>query len=268
MHCSPKSADETSWTLPIEHPSVHANSVLSLPSDCKFVQFKYSSFAISTYKHAIRKGYLSTIPRLTSALFGKHTPNSVASAMGHLDRRRQGLDSILRKSSLCQRLHPRSSSSKLAHTKTTSTICPRSLQQPARLIPIMSTPNSAPLLTPMPPVAYPDAMHIIWSVATTVIYTSKLCNQEHLPRISTPTTTRPSFIGLRTATFHPLSASMPRPQSRSNNSYSTKSTLPPSNISQPVLTVPIALNIAFGRTISSPHWPPLRPSFLCPIGTS
>ena len=96
VHCSPKSADETSWTLPIERPSVHANSVLSLPSDRKFVQFTYASFgspAISTYKRAIRKGYLSTIPRLTPALFGKHTPNSVATAMGHLDRRRQGLDS-------------------------------------------------------------------------------------------------------------------------------------------------------------------------------
>ena len=95
--CSPKSADETLWTLPIERPSVHANSVLSLPSDRKFVQFTYVSFgsspAISTYKRAIRKGYLSTIPRLTSAFFSKHTPNSVASAMGHLDRRRQGLDS-------------------------------------------------------------------------------------------------------------------------------------------------------------------------------
>ncbi len=97
VHCSPKSsADETSWTLLIERPSAHANSVLSLPSDRKFVQFTYASFgspAISTYKRAIRKGYLSTIPRLTSALFGKHTPNSVATAMGHLDRRRQGLDS-------------------------------------------------------------------------------------------------------------------------------------------------------------------------------
>ena len=96
VHCSPKSADETSWTLPLERPIVSANSVLSLPSDRKFVQFTYASFgspAISTYKRAIRKNYLSTIPRLTSALFSKHAPNSVATAMGHLDRRRQGLDS-------------------------------------------------------------------------------------------------------------------------------------------------------------------------------
>ena len=56
VHCSPKSADETSWTLPIERPSAHANSVLSLPSDRKFVQFIYASFgspANSTYKRAI-----------------------------------------------------------------------------------------------------------------------------------------------------------------------------------------------------------------------
>eukprot|EP01036_Dinobryon_divergens_P037517 gene37517-biopygen29706 len=40
-------------------------------------------------------GYLSTIPRLTSALVSKYKPNPEATAKGHLDRRRQGIDSTI-----------------------------------------------------------------------------------------------------------------------------------------------------------------------------
>ena len=67
-----------------------------MPSDKKYVKFTHASFgspAISTLLRAIRKGYLLTLPRLTSALVCKHLPNTVATALGHLDRRRQGLDS-------------------------------------------------------------------------------------------------------------------------------------------------------------------------------
>ena len=53
----------------------------------------FGSPVISTFQRAVRKGYLSTIPRLTSYLVSKHKPNSEATAKGHLDRRRQGLDS-------------------------------------------------------------------------------------------------------------------------------------------------------------------------------
>jgi hypothetical protein len=52
----------------------------------------FGSPAISTFQRAVRKGYLYT-PRLTSSLVSKHKPNSEATAKGHLDRRRQGLDS-------------------------------------------------------------------------------------------------------------------------------------------------------------------------------
>ena len=97
VHYTPKSLDATNWTLPLQRPPLaQANAVLSLPSDKKFVQFMHASFgspAISTLKRALRKGYLSTIPRLTSALLCKYPPNPVATAMGHLDRRRQGMDS-------------------------------------------------------------------------------------------------------------------------------------------------------------------------------
>ena len=48
---------------------------------------------ISTLLRALHKGYYATIPRFTSALLCKHKTNSVASALGHLDRRRQSIDS-------------------------------------------------------------------------------------------------------------------------------------------------------------------------------
>ena len=95
-HHTPKSPDEMSWTLPLQRPLAQANAVLSLPSDKKFVQFCHASFgspSISTFLRALRKGYLSTLPRLTSALLCKHMPHTEATAMGHLDRKRQGLDS-------------------------------------------------------------------------------------------------------------------------------------------------------------------------------
>ena len=96
VHHTPKSLDGTSWTLPIQRPLATANAALSLPSDKKYVQFMHASLgspAVSTLLHALRKGYLATLPRLTSALVCKYHPHSIATAVGHLDRRRQGLDS-------------------------------------------------------------------------------------------------------------------------------------------------------------------------------
>ena len=96
MHYTTKPPDATNWTLPLQRPCVHANAVLSLPSDKKSIRFMSASFGspvLSTLNRALRKAYLSSLPRFASALLCKHPPNSVATAMGHLDRRRQGLDS-------------------------------------------------------------------------------------------------------------------------------------------------------------------------------
>ncbi len=96
VHFSPKTTAATVWTLPIQCPLEHANAVISLPSDKKFVEFTNASLGSpvqSTLLRAVRRGYLSTMPRLTSELLCKHPSNTVATAMGHLDRTRQGLDS-------------------------------------------------------------------------------------------------------------------------------------------------------------------------------
>ena len=99
VHFCPKTttaATATAWTLPIQRPLEHANAVISLSSDKKFVEFTNASLGIpvqSTLLRAVRKGYLSTMPRLTSELLCKHPSNTAATTMGHLDRTRQGLDS-------------------------------------------------------------------------------------------------------------------------------------------------------------------------------
>ena len=95
IHFTPKT--DTGWQLPILAPgTVAANAVMSLPSDKAFIQFIHATFgspSISTFLRAVRRGYISTIPRLTSKLICTHKPHSVATALGHLDQQRQGIDS-------------------------------------------------------------------------------------------------------------------------------------------------------------------------------
>jgi len=98
IHHTPKNSSDRSWSLPIVQPATvsYANSVLSLPSDEKYIRFMHASFGspvLSTLLRALRRGYLKSIPRFTAALVSKHPPITVATATGHLDQRRQGLDS-------------------------------------------------------------------------------------------------------------------------------------------------------------------------------
>ena len=92
------------WQLPINQAFADsqtsvtciANSVMALPSDNDFVAFMHAAFGspcISTFLRALRRGWLDTIPRLTAALVSANRPNSIATALGHLDQKRQGLDS-------------------------------------------------------------------------------------------------------------------------------------------------------------------------------
>ena len=101
VYYSPKLPTDLVWHLPLNPPLSHplvvpANAVIALPSDKSFVAFMHATFgspAISTFLRALRLGWLDTIPRLTAALVSTHRPNSVATALGHLDQKRQGLDS-------------------------------------------------------------------------------------------------------------------------------------------------------------------------------
>ena len=101
IYYSPKLPTDLVWHLPLSPPlhstaAIPANAVIALPSDKGFVAFMHATFgspALSTFLRALRLGWLDTIPRLTAALVSAHRPNSVATALGHLDQRRQGIDS-------------------------------------------------------------------------------------------------------------------------------------------------------------------------------
>ena len=186
MHYTTKPPDATNWTLPLQRPCVHANAVLSLPSDKKSIRFMSASFGspvLSTLNRALRKAYLSSLPRFASALLCKHPPNSVATAMGHLDRRRQGLDSttpvpVVPPLLLLLAQRPMKTIFQNFPVQLSTTTLP-------------STPSSSILQTLMRQVVIqshqPDLdMYITLSVAIMVTYMSKQCSHVPLQRISSP----------------------------------------------------------------------------------
>ena len=92
------------WQLPLSPVQTEsqmpvaciANSTVALPSDHDFVAFMHAAFGspcVSTFLRALRRNWLDTIPRLTATLVSANRPNSIATALGHLDQKRQGIDS-------------------------------------------------------------------------------------------------------------------------------------------------------------------------------
>ena len=82
------------------HPS--AAAAISFSSDKQFVQFVHAALGcpvLSTFLAATKAGYLSSWPRLSSALILAHPPFTLATAQGHLNQHRQGLDSTSTSSS-------------------------------------------------------------------------------------------------------------------------------------------------------------------------
>ena len=80
----------------IDNPSQLQSNASHLSSDAAFVSFVHASLGspvYSTFIHAVRSGYLSTWPRLTAAIVNAHPPLTIATAKGHLNQHRQGLDS-------------------------------------------------------------------------------------------------------------------------------------------------------------------------------
>ena len=85
----PTSAAHDSTSTPVCNAS-------HLSTDTSFVSFVHASLGspvLSTFLNAIRLGYLATWPRLTTTVVLAHPLNTIATAKGHLNQRRQGLDS-------------------------------------------------------------------------------------------------------------------------------------------------------------------------------
>jgi hypothetical protein len=89
------------WFMPseIQTPTVSfasANIFVKDEPNAVFVAYQSACFLNppdSTFEIAVRKGYLGNLPRLTSKMIRKNRPNSIGTALGHLNRLRQNLRS-------------------------------------------------------------------------------------------------------------------------------------------------------------------------------
>lgn len=102
-----KALADTLWHLPIplgptcpsppaHPPNPSASLAIKNQLDADFVQFAHAAMGspcVSTFYKAVQRGYLRTMPRLTAKMIHSNPPNSTATALGHLDRQRQGLAS-------------------------------------------------------------------------------------------------------------------------------------------------------------------------------
>jgi hypothetical protein len=73
-----------------------ASQVVRHQIDAEFVSYCHSSLGsptIPTFLQALRRGYLSTWPKLNARIVAANIPVSVATAKGHLDLSRQGIQS-------------------------------------------------------------------------------------------------------------------------------------------------------------------------------
>jgi len=104
-----KELSDTLWHLPIPlavaaHPCVRtpppaipsASLAIHHQLDADFVQFFHATMGspcVSTLCTAVQRGYLRSFPRITAKMIRANPPNSIATALGHLDRQRQGINS-------------------------------------------------------------------------------------------------------------------------------------------------------------------------------
>jgi len=105
---SDKDREEGLWTMPIPSIShngrhrdivqeeVKVHNIVRNQLDAPYVTFihaTYGSPAISTFINAVEKGYLDALPRLTPRMIRQNPPHTVATAKGHLDKRRMNYKS-------------------------------------------------------------------------------------------------------------------------------------------------------------------------------
>ena len=96
-----KLASANLWHIPLPLPHAPmlrpaANATILLSSDRNFVAFAHAALGsptLSTFLRAVKFGYLHHWPRLTTNLILAHPPHTIATAQGHLNQQRQGVDS-------------------------------------------------------------------------------------------------------------------------------------------------------------------------------
>jgi len=105
----PKETSEPLWRfsnkaildLPSEcKASLKANNVIHSDLDAEYVKMVHASLGsptVSSFKRAMRSGWLGNLPRLTLDMINKNPPYSEATSKGHLDKTRKHLRSTRRK---------------------------------------------------------------------------------------------------------------------------------------------------------------------------
>ncbi len=79
------------WNVPLQAPEHQANSIMGTAKVAEQVAFSHAALfspSISTLEQALGNNYVRGFPGLTLHTLRKHTPNSVATAKGHLDNTR------------------------------------------------------------------------------------------------------------------------------------------------------------------------------------
>lgn len=97
-----KAPHENLWRVPIPSPPSTASASPDLPSanlaihnttHAEYVKFTHATFGsppTSALYKAVRNGWLHNFPRITAKMISRNDPNAIATAVGHLDRVRQG----------------------------------------------------------------------------------------------------------------------------------------------------------------------------------
>ena len=74
----------------------HAHLAMRHELDADYVAFTHACLgypAVSTLINAVKQNWLSTFPRITAKMIAANPPNQLATAQGHLDRTRRGMQS-------------------------------------------------------------------------------------------------------------------------------------------------------------------------------
>ena len=96
-----KDPADSLWTISLPNltaiaTATAASAILRSDTDEKFATFIHKSFGspvFSTFLRAVRKGNLSSYPRLTATMITTYLSLTAATARGHLDQHRRGIDS-------------------------------------------------------------------------------------------------------------------------------------------------------------------------------
>ena len=86
----------TPESSPCSSPTATANLIIRNDLDAEYVAFAHGCFgypAISTFARAVKNGWLGNFPRLSEKMILGNQPNHIATAKGHLDQTRGGMNS-------------------------------------------------------------------------------------------------------------------------------------------------------------------------------